>query len=108
MLACWIKATGKENPLYEYYDELLEIAKNMMSCFHLATGFRPGCGADAGDRAQVAETIVLGELVKRAKAKGVQAMVEGPGHVPLNLIPSMIQTIKQLTDNAPLYVAWTF
>ena len=104
MLACWIKATGKENPLYEYYDELLEIAKKYDVVLSLGDGLRPGCGADAGDRAQVAETIVLGELVKRAKAKGVQAMVEGPGHVPLNLIPSMIQTIKQLTDNAPLYV----
>ncbi len=104
MLACWIKATGKENPLYEYYDELLEIVKKYDVVLSLGDGLRPGCGADAGDRAQVAETIVLGELVKRAKAKGVQAMVEGPGHVPLNLIPSMIQTIKQLTDNAPLYV----
>lgn len=104
MLACWIKATEKENPLYEYYDELLEIVKKYDVVLSLGDGLRPGCGADAGDRAQVAETIVLGELVKRAKAKGVQAMVEGPGHVPLNLIPSMIQTIKQLTDNAPLYV----
>ena len=104
MLACWIKATGRENPLYEYYDELLDIVKKYDVVLSLGDGLRPGCGADAGDRAQVAETIVLGELVKRAKEKGVQAMVEGPGHVPLNLIPSMIQTIKQLTDNAPLYV----
>lgn len=104
MLACWIKATGQENPLYEYYDELLDIAKKYDVVLSLGDGLRPGCGADAGDRAQVAETIILGELVKRAKEKGVQAMVEGPGHVPLNLIPSMIQTIKQLTDNAPLYV----
>ncbi len=104
MLACWIKATGKENPLYEYYDELLNIVKRYDVVLSLGDGLRPGCGADAGDRAQVAETIILGELVKRAKEAGVQAMVEGPGHVPLNLIPSMIQTIKQLTDNAPLYV----
>ncbi len=104
MLACWIKATGLENPLYEYYDELLDIVKKYDVVLSLGDGLRPGCGADAGDRAQVAETIVLGELVKRAKEQGVQAMVEGPGHVPLNLIPSMIQTIKQLTDNAPLYV----
>ena len=104
MLACWIKATGRENPLYEYYDELLDIVKKYDVVLSLGDGLRPGCGADAGDRAQVAETIVLGELVKRAKEKGVQAMVEGPGHVPLNLIPSMIQTIKQLTDNTPLYV----
>lgn len=104
MLACWIKATGKENPLYEYYDELLDIVKTYDVTLSLGDGLRPGCGHDAGDRAQVAETIVLGELVKRAREAGVQSMVEGPGHVPLNKIPSMIETIKVLTDYAPLYV----
>ncbi len=104
MLACWIKATGKENPLYEFYDELLEIARTYDCTLSLGDGLRPGCIADAGDRAQVAETIVLGELVKRARDYGVQTMVEGPGHVPINKIPSMIETIKVLTDNAPLYV----
>ncbi|OLA94957.1 MAG: phosphomethylpyrimidine synthase [Candidatus Melainabacteria bacterium LEY3_CP_29_8] len=104
MLACWIKSTGKENPLYEYYDELLEIARTYDCTLSLGDGLRPGCIADAGDRAQVAETIVLGELVKRARDYGVQTMVEGPGHVPINKIPSMIETIKVLTDNAPLYV----
>ena len=104
MLACWVKATGQENPLYEYYDELLDIARTYDCCLSLGDGLRPGCGADAGDRAQVAETIVLGELVQRARAAGVQAMVEGPGHVPLNLIPSVIETAKKLTDYAPLYV----
>lgn len=104
MLASLIKATGMENPLYEYYDELLEIAREYDCTLSLGDGLRPGCGADAGDRAQICETIVLGELVKRARAAGVQAMIEGPGHVPLNLIPSMIETIKVLTDYAPLYV----
>lgn len=104
MLACWIKATGRENPLYEYYDELLEIARTYDCTLSLGDGLRPGCIADASDRAQVAETIVLGELVKRARDYGVQTMVEGPGHVPINIIPSMIETIKLLTDNAPLYV----
>ncbi len=104
MLACWIKATGKENPLYEHYDELLDIARTYDVTLSLGDGLRPGCGADAGDRAQVAETIVLGELVKRAREAGVQSMVEGPGHVPLNKIPSIIQTVKELTDYAPLYV----
>ncbi len=84
MLACWIKATGKENPLYEFYDELLEIARTYDCTLSLGDGLRPGCIADAGDRAQVAETIVLGELVKRARDYGVQTMVEGPGHVPIN------------------------
>lgn len=104
MLACWIKATGKENPLYEYYDELLDLAREYDCTLSLGDGLRPGCIADAGDRAQVSETLVLGELVKRARTAGVQTMVEGPGHVPLNKIPSMIETIKVLTDYAPLYV----
>ncbi|MDR1327375.1 MAG: phosphomethylpyrimidine synthase ThiC [Heliobacteriaceae bacterium] len=104
MLACRIKATGEENPLYEYYDELLEIAREYDCTLSLGDGLRPGCGNDAGDRAQVAETMILGELVKRARDFGVQAMVEGPGHVPLNKIPAMMETIKVLTDYAPLYV----
>lgn len=104
MLACWIKATGQENPLYEFYDDLLELARTYDCTLSLGDGLRPGCGADAGDRAQVAESIILGELVQRARNAGVQSMVEGPGHVPLNLIPSVIETAKKLTDYAPLYV----
>jgi len=104
MLASWIVRHNAENPLYEYYDELLDIAKTYDTTLSLGDGLRPGCGADAGDRGQVAETIVLGELVNRARKAGVQTMVEGPGHVPLNLIPGMIETIKTLTQGAPLYV----
>lgn len=104
MLASWISGHGTENPLYEYYDELLDIAKTYDATLSLGDGLRPGCGADAGDRAQVMETIVLGELVNRARKAGVQTMVEGPGHVPLNMVPGMIETIKTLTHNAPLYV----
>ena len=104
MLASWIVRHNSENPLYEYYDELLDIAKTYDTTLSLGDGLRPGCGADAGDRGQVAESIVLGELVNRARKAGVQTMVEGPGHVPLNLIPGMIETIKTLTQGAPLYV----
>lgn len=104
MHAAWIRKHNKENPLYEYYDELLDIAKTYDTTLSLGDGMRPGCGADSGDRAQVAETIILGELVKRARKAGVQTMVEGPGHVPLNRIVGMIETIKILTDGAPLYV----
>ena len=104
MLAAWIEGNGRENPLYEYYDDLLDIARTYDTTLSLGDGLRPGCGADAGDRAQVSETIVLGELVNRARKAGVQTMVEGPGHVPLNLIPGMIETIKVLTQGAPLYV----
>ena len=104
MHASWIKKHQKENPLYEYFDELLDIAKTYDTTLSLGDGLRPGCGADAGDRAQMAETIVLGELAQRAQKAGVQAMIEGPGHVPLNLIAGMIETIKTLTKQAPLYV----
>lgn len=104
MHASWITGHNKENPLYEYYDELLDIVKTYDVTLSLGDGLRPGCGADAGDRAQVMETIVLGELVNRARKAGVQSMVEGPGHVPLNLVAGMIQTIKTLTHGAPLYV----
>ena len=104
MLASWIQGHQKENPLYEYYDELLDIAREYDVTLSLGDGLRPGCGADAGDRAQVAESIILGELVNRARIAGVQTMVEGPGHVPLNLIPGMIESIKTLTQGAPLYV----
>lgn len=104
MHASWIKKHNRENPLYEYFDELLDIAKTYDTTLSLGDGLRPGCGADAGDRAQVMETIVLGELVQRSRQAGVQAMVEGPGHVPFNLITGMIETIKTLTHNAPLYV----
>jgi len=104
MHASWIMGHKKENPLYEFYDELLDIAKTYDATLSLGDGLRPGCGADAGDRAQVMETIILGELVNRARKAGVQSMVEGPGHVPLNLVSGMIQTIKTLTQGAPLYV----
>lgn len=104
MLAAWMKATGNENPLYEYYDRLLEIAHTYDVTLSLGDGLRPGCGNDAGDGAQVAETIVLGELVKRARRAGVQSMIEGPGHVPIHKIESIIKSIKMLTDEAPLYV----
>lgn len=104
MHAAWIEGHKTENPLYEYYDDLLEIVKTYDTTLSLGDGLRPGCGNDAGDRAQVMETIILGELVNRARKAGVQAMVEGPGHVPLNLVPGMIQTIKTLTQGAPLYV----
>lgn len=104
MLAAWVIGNDKENPLYEFYDDLLDIAKTYDTTLSLGDGLRPGCGNDAGDRAQVAETLFLGELVSRARKAGVQTMVEGPGHVPLNKIPAMIETIKVLTQGAPLYV----
>lgn len=103
-LVTWILANDKENPLYEHYDDVLEIARKHDITLSLGDGFRPGCLADATDRAQVQELIILGELVKRAREAGVQAMVEGPGHVPLNQIAANMQIQKRLCEGAPFYV----
>ena len=100
----WMVYNGKENPLYEHYDHLLEIAKKHDVTLSLGDGLRPGCLADATDRPQVAETIVLGELTERAWAEGVQVMIEGPGHVPLDQIEANILLEKRLCKGAPFYV----
>lgn len=104
MLASWMELNEKENPLFARYDDLLDIAKTYDCTLSLGDGLRPGCGDDAGDRAQYLETIILGQLVNRARKAGVQTMIEGPGHVPLHMVEGMIQQIKVLTQNAPLYV----
>ncbi|MDR3112511.1 MAG: phosphomethylpyrimidine synthase ThiC [Elusimicrobiota bacterium] len=98
-----INASGKENPLYEQYDRLLEIAKKYDVVLSLGDGFRPGCIFDASDGAQLAELNVLGDLVLRARKAGVQTMIEGPGHVPLNQISANVKIAKKLGHNAPLY-----
>ena len=100
----WMIYNGKENPLYEHYDRLLEIAKKHDVTLSLGDGLRPGCLADATDRPQVAETIILGELTERAWAEGVQVMIEGPGHVPLDQIEANILLEKRLCKGAPFYV----
>ena len=90
----WMLHNDAENPLYEYYDEILS----------LGDGLRPGCIADATDRAQIQELLNLGELTQRAWDKGVQVMVEGPGHVPYNQIAANMQLQKRLCHGAPFYV----
>jgi phosphomethylpyrimidine synthase len=102
-LVKWIKANNKENPLYEQYDRLLAIAKKYDVTLSLGDGFRPGCSKDASDGAQIAELSVLGDLVLRARAAGVQTMIEGPGHVPLDQIPANVLLAKRLGHGAPLY-----
>jgi phosphomethylpyrimidine synthase len=94
----------RENPFLTRYDDILDICLAHNVTISLGDGLRPGCGADAGDGAQWEEVINLGRLAARAKARGVQTMIEGPGHVPLHLVQSQIQGIKRLTDGAPLYV----
>ncbi len=98
-----INATGKENPLYEQYDRLLDIAKKYDVTLSLGDGFRPGCTFDASDGTQLGELSVLGELVLRARKAGVQSMIEGPGHVPLNQIEANVDLAKRLGHGAPLY-----
>ena len=100
----WMLHNDQENPLYEYYDEILDICVKYDVVISLGDGLRPGCLADATDRAQIQELINLGELTDRAWAKGVQVMVEGPGHVPYNQIAANIQLQKSLCKNAPFYV----
>ena len=102
--ANWMACQNRENPLYEYYDRLLEIAKRYDMVLSLGDGLRPGCLADATDRGQVQELIVLGELAKRARDYGVQVMIEGPGHVPIRDIEANIQLQKRLCNGAPFYV----
>ncbi|MBU0687428.1 MAG: phosphomethylpyrimidine synthase ThiC [Candidatus Margulisbacteria bacterium] len=100
----WILKNKKENPLYKYYDRLIEIALKYDVTLSLGDGMRPGCIADATDRAQIQELIILGQLAKRAKAAGVQVMIEGPGHVPLNEIEENIKLQKKICEGAPFYV----
>jgi len=104
ILLGWILHNDKENPLYEQYDRLLDIAKRHDMTLSLGDGLRPGSIVDATDRAQIEELIILGELVARAREAGVQAMVEGPGHVPLDQIAANMVIQKTLCQGAPFYV----
>ena len=100
----WILYNEHENPLYEYYDRLLEIAREFDVTLSLGDGMRPGSIADATDRAQVEELLIIGELVERAQQAGVQVMVEGPGHLPLNQIEANVRLEKAVCKGAPFYV----
>ncbi len=100
----WMLHHERENPLYESYDRLLEIAHRYDVTLSLGDGLRPGCIEDASDGPQIAELIILGNLVQRARQAGVQVMVEGPGHVPINQIQANITMAKTLCHNAPFYV----
>lgn len=100
----WMLHNDKENPLYEYYDEILDICAEYDVTISLGDGLRPGCLADATDRAQIQELLNLGELTQRAWGKGVQVMVEGPGHMPYNQIAANMQLQKRICHGAPFYV----
>lgn len=100
----WMSAHGKENPLYEQFDEILSIAREYDVTLSLGDALRPGAIADAFDRAQVYELNVMAELCQRAWAKGVQVIVEGPGHVPMHQIAAQVRLQKELCKGAPFYV----
>lgn len=100
----WMLHNECENPLYERYDRLLDIACEFDVTLSLGDGLRPGCLADATDRPQVEELLTLGELVQRAQQAGVQVMVEGPGHLPLNHIETNVRLQKTICKGAPFYV----
>lgn len=104
LLAEWIARNQAENPLYEEYDRLLEIARSYDMTLSLGDGLRPGTIFDAEDRAQISELIILGDLTRRAVQAGVQVMVEGPGHVPLSMIANDIKQQKRICNEAPYYV----
>lgn len=103
-LAAWIMQNNKENPLYANFNYLLEIAKEYDVVLSLGDGLRPGCIHDATDTPQIEELIILGELVQRAREYGVQCIVEGPGHIPLDQIRTNVEIEKSICKGAPFYV----
>ncbi|MGE5415853.1 MAG: phosphomethylpyrimidine synthase ThiC [Acidobacteriota bacterium] len=103
-MMAWMLHHGRENPLYEDFGRLLKIAHKYDVTLSLGDGLRPGCIRDATDNPQIAELMILGTLVRRARAAGVQVMVEGPGHVPLNQIEANVTLAKRLCFGAPFYV----
>ena len=104
ILAAWISRNKMENPLYEFYDTLLELAYEYDVTLSLGDGMRPGSVFDSTDKPQLDELKILGQLAKRARDKDVQVMIEGPGHVPFDQIKKNITLQKRLCDNAPFYV----
>jgi phosphomethylpyrimidine synthase len=104
LLSCWMKAHNAENPYFERFDEVLEICREYGVTLSLGDSLRPGCLADAGDEAQMAEIAVIGGLVRRSLDAGVRVIVEGPGHVPLNDVAAQVTAIKRACHGVPLYV----
>ena len=103
-LAEWMLENKRENPFYQYFDRVCDIARRHDVTLSLGDGLRPGSIIDATDSPQIAELMVLGELQRRAHAKGVQVMIEGPGHVPMNEIEANVMLEKSLCHRAPFYV----
>ena len=104
LLAKWMLQHNKQNPMYEIFDDICDIMRQYDVSFSLGDGLRPGGLADASDEAQLRELQTLGELTERAWAKGVQVMVEGPGHVPFDQIEFNMKLQRKLCHGAPFYV----
>lgn len=104
IIFAWMEMTGKENPFYEHYDEILEICREYDITMSLGDACRPGCLKDASDISQIEELIALGELTKRAWEKDVQVMIEGPGHMPLDQIEANMKIQQTICKGAPFYV----
>ena len=104
LIYAWMQLNNRENPFYEYFDEVLEICAKYDVTISLGDACRPGCVSDATDAVQITELIALGELTKRAWEKNVQVMIEGPGHMALNEIKANMVFEKKLCHNAPFYV----
>jgi len=104
LLAEWMLYHGRQNLLYEMFDELCAIMREYDVCFSLGDGLRPGCLADATDEAQIAELRTLGELTQRAQEANCQVMVEGPGHIPFDQIEYNMKIQQEICRGAPFYV----
>lgn len=104
LIFAWMQATGNENPFYEHYDELLDILHEYDVTISLGDSLRPGCIDDASDASQIAELVELGKLTQRAWDRGVQVIIEGPGHMAIDEIPANMKLEKRLCHNAPFYV----
>jgi phosphomethylpyrimidine synthase len=103
LMAGWMARRKAENPFFEHFERLIDLALTHDFTFSLGDGLRPGCLADANDRAQITELLTLAELAKRARQRGAQVMLEGPGHVPLNAVAEHIRFQKAVSGGAPFY-----
>ncbi len=103
LMAGWMARRQTENPFFEYFERLIDLALTYDFTFSLGDGLRPGCLADANDRAQITELLTLAELAKRARGRGAQVMLEGPGHVPLNAVAEHVRLQKEVSGGAPFY-----